>query len=511
MKKYLVKEYIELLQKEDLIKEIIDCNDILEKEVNYVSYNSKEVIEDTLFVCKGASFQEKYLKEAIQAGVFIYVSEKPLEVLIPGIIVTDVKLALSRIACLFFNHPGKDLNIIGITGTKGKTTTAYFLKAILDEYASNTHKKDTAIISTIDTYDGKEHFESHITTPESYDLQRHFYNAKMSGIKNLVMEVSSQGLKYNRTADVFFTIGAFLNISEDHISPIEHPNFEDYFSSKLKLFERTKNAIVNLDDPLGEKIYQKALENAQKVYTISLKNQDADFYAYDIKKVGEDTIFKVQFQNEDVEFLLTVPGIFNVENALVAIASAYILNVPVGYIVEGLKKAKSKGRMELYSSLDKKIMVLVDYAHNRLSFERVFHSMKEEYPDRYKVVVFGSVGGKAQMRRKDLGEIAGQNADKIYITADDPATERVEDISNEIEKYVKKYNQNCEKIEDREQAIKSAIIHAASQKENVMVLLLGKGNDQTQKVGKEYVPYETDSFLAKKYLKAYDDKKLKDA
>ena len=195
MEKYKVKDYIDLLREENLISEVINCDDILEKEVNLVSYNSKEIEEDTLFICKGINFKDEYLKEAIDNGVFIYVAERKYNVDVPCVIVNDIRKVLSCMSAMYFNYPGEKVNIIGVGGTKGKSTTTYYIKSILDEYSRKMNKKDTAVISSIDTYDGVENFESHITTPESYDIQKHLFNAYNSGMENLVMEVSSQALK----------------------------------------------------------------------------------------------------------------------------------------------------------------------------------------------------------------------------------------------------------------------------------------------------------------------------
>ena len=212
MEKYKVKDYIDLLKEENLISEVINCDDILEKEVNLVSYNSKEIEEDTLFICKGINFKDEYLKEAIDNGVFIYVAERKYNVDVPCVIVNDIRKALSCLSAMYFNYPCEKVNVIGVGGTKGKSTTTYYIKSILDEYSRKMNKKDTAVISSIDTYDGVENFESHITTPESYDIQKHLFNAYNCGMENLVMEVSSQALKLERVADVFIDDELNLNI-----------------------------------------------------------------------------------------------------------------------------------------------------------------------------------------------------------------------------------------------------------------------------------------------------------
>jgi hypothetical protein len=201
------------------------------------------------------------------------------------------------------------------------------------------------------------------------------------------------------------------------------------------------------------------------------------------------------------EFELTMPGLFNVENALAAISVCYALNIPVQFIYDGLRIARSSGRMELYSTKDKNILALVDYAHNKLSFEKLFESTKAEYPDRKILIVFGCPGKKALLRRKDLGTIAGKYADKVYLTAEDPGAEPVIDICNDIASYVSKYTSNYEIIEDREEAIKKAILTAP---DNSIILLTGKGNETRQKYGTEYIPCLSDVECVKKYFDEYD-------
>ena len=510
MNKYSIKDYIDLLKDENLLKGEMNCDNILQKEVNLVSFNSKEVEEDTLFVVKGATFKVEYLKEAIQNGVFAYISESEYEVDIPCILVNDIRKALSCVSAMYFNYPGKTINVIGVGGTKGKSTTTYYIKSILDEYSKSVNKKDTAVISSIDTYDGVENFESHITTPESYDIQKHFFNALNSGMENVVMEVSSQALKLDRVADVIFDIGIFMNISEDHISPIEHPDFNDYYNSKLKMFKNTKNAIVNMDADLASNTLAVARRDSARVFTFSMKTKDTDFYAYDIRKDGFNTIFMVHTPSYDEEFILTMPGLFNVENALAAIASAYLMDIPVDIIKHGIEIARSSGRMEVFHTKDMKIIILVDYAHNKLSFEKLFSSVKEEYKGRRIVAIFGCPGKKALLRRKDLGTIAGQYSDFVYLVAEDPGAEPVIDISNDIAQYVKKYTNNYALIEERGEAIEDAVLKAEKEDRPTIILLTGKGRETRQKYGTEYLPCISDVEYTEKYLAEYDKRHAND-
>ncbi|MDO4283132.1 MAG: UDP-N-acetylmuramoyl-L-alanyl-D-glutamate--2,6-diaminopimelate ligase [Clostridia bacterium] len=506
MEKYTVQDYIEVLKEIGEVKDLVNCQSVLDKVVNHLSYNSKEVVENTMFVCKGASFKVEYLKEAIKAGVFVYVSDKIYDVNIPCVLVKDIQRSLSSLSAMYFNYPGESINVIGVGGTKGKSTTTYYIKAILDEYAKKMNQKETAVISSIDTYDGVENFESHITTPESYDIHKHFFNALNSGMENVVMEVSSQALKKERVADVFLDIGIFMNISEDHISPIEHQDFNDYYTSKLKMFANTKNAIINMDADYAKNTLEVAQRDSSRVFTFSMKTKDTDFYAYDIRKDGFHTLFKVHTPSYDDEFILTMPGLFNVENALAAIATAYIMDIPVEFIQNGLKIARSSGRMEVFHTKDMKIIILVDYAHNKLSFEKLFSSVKEEYKGRRIVAIFGCPGKKALLRRKDLGTVAGMNSDFVYLVAEDPGAEPVIDISNDIAKYVKQYTDHYALIEERGEAIEDAVLKAEKEETPTIILLTGKGRETRQKYGSEYLPCISDVEYTERFLKEYDER-----
>lgn len=502
MKKYTLSSYETLLKEQGMLVKscLYEMGDV---EADVLTYDSKQVKEQAIFICKGAAFKEAYLKEAKEKGAVLYISEVEYESEkdMPHLIVRDIREAMAVLADRFYNAPCEELTVIGIGGTKGKSTSVYYMKSVIDDYMEAQHKKESAVISSIDIYDGVIQKESHITTPEAVELQGHFRNAVDSGIEYLQMEVSSQALKYHRVDKVTFDIGIFLNISEDHISPIEHPDFEDYFNSKMRMFAQTKTAIVNLDADFSDRILEAA-KAANTCVTISTKHPDADFYAYEIRKEGNETVFSVRCAKFDRPFALTMPGLFNVENALGVIAAACELGIPVEYIASGLYKARSSGRMELYASKDKKIIAIVDYAHNKLSFVKLFASTREEYPDYAIVSLFGCPGKKAYIRRRDLGTIAGTYAKKVYLAAEDPGYEPVEDISRDIAQYVQAQNCPYEMIEDRGEAIKKAIADAEG---NTVILITGKGNETRQKYGCEYVDCPSDVEYVKKYLKEYDE------
>lgn len=503
MKKYSLKEYALLLQNKRMMKEFHSYGQD-EMLVEYLTYDSKQVKEGTLFICKGAAFKAEYLDEAIQKGAVAYVAEKKYDTQkeVPYFLVDDIRIAMPPMAEMYNNAAWKDLKIVGIGGTKGKSTSAYYMKAIVDDYMEATGGKESAVISSIDVYDGVIKKESHITTPEAVELQEHFRHAVDSGITFAEMEVSSQALKYNRIDNMRLEVGVFLNISEDHISPIEHPDFEDYFASKLRIFKSSKYAVVNKDADFSDRIIEEA-KVCEKLLTFSMKDASADVYAYDVEKDGHETIFKVRTSEFDETFRLTMPGLFNVENALAVIAASMLLGIPKEYMHSGLYRARSSGRMELYASKDKNVIAIVDYAHNKLSFEKLFSSTKDEYPNYQIISIFGCPGKKALLRRRDLGTIAGQYSKKVYLVAEDPGAEPVEEISRDIAQYVEAQNCPYVMIEDRGEAIKAAIDEAEGK---TILLVTGKGNETRQKYGSEYLDCKSDVQYVKEFLAEYDEK-----
>ena len=502
-----LKDYLELLNKNNLIEEYNVEDNVLETNISKISYNSKEVENNTLFICKGNKYKKEYLEEAINNNAICYIAELENKTIedVNYIIVKDIRKSLALVSSLYYNYPAKDINMIGITGTKGKSTTAYYIKSIIDSYRKSLNEKEAAIISSIDVYDGKIYKEALMTSPESLVLQEHIKNAVDSNILDFIMEVSSQALKFDRVYNVLYKVGIFLNISEDHISDVEHQDFKDYFYSKLELFKQTENACINLDSNNVEEIIE-ASKKSPKVITFSTKNKDADVYAYDIKKDGHNTIkFRVRTSSFDEEIVLNMPGLFNVENALAAISTAIVLNIPFENIYEGLSKAKASGRMESHITKDNKIIAIVDYAHNKLSFEKLYASVKEEYPNRDIITVFGCPGGKAQNRRKDLGLLSGKYSKVTYLTAEDPGPEATKDICEEIALYVRENNGEYKIIEDRGEAIKTAI----KENPNSVILITGKGNETRQKYGNEYVACLTDTDYVFEAFKEYEDSIIK--
>ena len=497
-------DYWQLLQKHGLLATDKPLPaGLLARPVRLVSCDSQTVTEDTLFIVKGAHFQGRYLSDAIDRGAFAYLAGRPWAEGgdIPCLQVSDVRRAMGLLADFYYDHPSGKLNVIGVTGTKGKSSTTYYLKYIFDEYLAARKKPESGVISSIDTYDGVERFESHLTTPEPLDLQRHLANAAASGLEYLTMEVSSQGLKYDRMDGVDLAAAVFLNIGYDHISPIEHPDFEDYFASKLKIFRHSGLAVVNLDSDEAPRILNAARDACPRVITFSETDPAALVYGSQVRKQGRDILFRVKTPRFHREFRLTMPGLFNVQNALAAIAVCEGLGIPEQCVYVGLMKARVPGRMEVYQNADRHITAIVDYAHNRLSFEKLFLSVKEEYPGQRVVIVFGCPGKKALDRRKDLSEIAARYADKVIITEEDPGEEDVLDISREMAAHVE--NVGCDySIEpDRGEAIRMAVMEAETP---TVILITGKGAETRQKRGTAYIDCVSDVDYAKAALHNYD-------
>ena len=499
---HILKDYIALLDRSGLLAAPIPKEIDQTAPVALVSYDSREVVPGTLFLCKGAHFKPEFLEMAQERGALAYVSQVPYpQSGLPCLQVHDMRSAIAPLADLFYGHPSGKLKVIGLTGTKGKSSTAYYVKYILDEYMAEREKPESGIISSIDTYDGVERFESHLTTPEPLELQRHFAHGVEAGMEYLTMEVSSQALKYHRTLCTEFAAACFLNIGLDHISPIEHPDFEDYFSSKLKIFSQGAVNCVNLDCDYADRVLEAARAAGRPLFTFSQKDQEADVYASQVRKRGNDILFRVRTRRYLREFRLTMPGLFNVENALAAIAVCEALNIPERCVYVGLMKARVPGRMEIYSNADETVTAIVDYAHNRMSFETLFRSVQAEYPGRRIVTVFGCPGKKALDRRKDLGEISGKYSDLVVLTEEDSGEEDTLDICREIASYVA--GQNCEwSIEpNRGEAIRQAVLgcHVPS-----VLLITGKGAETRQKRGNEYVDTPSDVDYVQAFLREYD-------
>ena len=500
-----IKQAVELLEQDGLLVGY-DCPpQLLEHRFSHLSYSSADVTPDTFFICKGATFKEEYLWDAIAKGAGVYLAQSLYEgVDCPHILVSDIRKAMSLVSIAFYQKAYRNFRVVGLTGTKGKTTTTYFMKNILDAFCRRNPQlcaaQKSAVLSTVEVDTGIEHHEAHLTTPESPDLQRYFAQTRDSGLPFLTMEVSSQAYKLSRVYGMDFDIGMFLNIGEDHIGPLEHTDFEDYFSCKLQLMEHCRTAIVNREMDHAQRVLERARAHAQRVLTFGrLETADLDdddcWILRDIQKEEQGFTFTTSHGLAQDSWRIRMAGRFNVENALAAILAAKALGVDDQSIREGLLQNEVQGRMNLFEKDG--VTVLVDYAHNFLSFQKLYESLKADYPGQRIVVVVGCPGGKAQLRRRDIGTLSGQNADYLYLTAEDPQFEDVRSICEEIASFVKPYGTPYEIIEDRAQAVEKAITTA---QEGDVIVLAAKGEEVYQKVRGEYVYYESDLAIAKRLL-----------
>lgn len=454
--------------------EIIKGN--IEEEITGVVYDSRKVTLGSLFVClKGFhSDGHNYIKNAVESGALAILVED--ESTCEGMEVTCLKVsncreALAYISAEWFHNPAKDMTMIGLTGTKGKTTTAHMIKKILEEAG---HK--VGMIGTLGAYIGEEKIPTKNTTPESYELHSLFVKMKEEGCSHVVMEVSSQGLKQKRTAGIEFDYGAFLNLSVDHIAKGEHVDFEEYKSCKKLLFLQTKKAIVNLDNEYSEEFLKETTEP----FTVSAK-KEANLYARNIQNLWQDDILGVVFElcgEMSANVTISMPGIFNVENALVAIEIAHLCGISNSAVENGMKKVSVKGRTQIIPETSHFATFLIDYAHNELSMESLLHMLKAYEPKRL-ICLFGGGGNKPKQRRYDMGKAAGKYADLSVLTTDNPRFEEVEDINEEIIEGLKVYDGKYQIILDRKEAIEYLIDH--TQKGDI-VALIGKGHENYQDI-----------------------------
>lgn len=452
--------------------------------IENIENDSRKIKGNTLFIAiRGFETDgHNFIQKAIENGASAIMVQQDFElksVLFPPnvtiIVAPDTRYALAMCACNFYGHPSKKFKLIGVTGTKGKTTTTFMIKQVLEKQGYKV-----GLIGTIANYIGEKCLgESERTTPDSLTLQRIFYQMAKEKVDCVVMEVSSQSLKLNRVAGCYFDIALFTNFSEDHISPKEHPNMEDYFQSKLKLFEMCKTGFINIDDLHVAKIKKLLPDNNIKTYGI---DNTCDLLAKDITITNSYVDFKVKLGEKNERVKAGIPGRFSVYNSLAAISVALKLGVTPENIKEALLEVKVPGRSELVPN-KKELTIMIDYAHSPESLENILRAVKSYTRGRV-ISLFGCGGDRDSGKRPIMGEISGRIADFTIITSDNPRTEEPEKIVKQIEEGMKKTKGKYIVIVDRKEAIKYAIDMANKRD---IILLAGKGHEPYQEInGKKY-------------------------
>lgn len=450
----------------------------IDTEVTGVFYDSREEVrQGSLFVCiEGANFDgHNYAVQMAAAGVEVLVVSKPVELPeeqdVTVIQVDNTRYAMAFISAAWFGHPTKKLKVIGITGTKGKTTTTYLVKSILENAGYKV-----GLVGTIEVIIGDTHIHANNTTPESYLLQEYFARMVEAGLDTVVMEVSSQALMLHRTQGFVFDFGIFTNLEPDHIGPNEHASFEEYLACKGLLFKQCKVGIVNGDDSHWQQVTEG--------HTCELENfglgEHCMLRAEDLKLMHKPGELGVSFHVKglmDFEAKVPNPGRFSAYNALAAIAICRHFQVKEADIQNALLAAKVKGRIEMVK-VSEHFTLLIDYAHNAMALESLLGTLREYEPNRL-VCLFGCGGNRSRQRRFEMGEVSGKLADLTVITSDNPRFEEpqaiIDDIKVGMEKTSGKYVEIC----DRKEAIGYAISHG---QEGDIIVLAGKGHEDYQEI-----------------------------
>lgn len=455
-------------------------------EITDVTYDSrKQVTPGCLFVCIFGTAHDacQYIPDMLEKGALaVLVDEQHVENAkdmiassgksgITLISTENTRKALAYAAATWFDHPADKLTMIGITGTKGKTTTSFMVQAIL-EHAG----KKTGVIGTIGAVINGQQYKTANTTPESFELQRLLSLMVEAGCEYCVMEVSSQGLKMDRVAGFVFDIGVFTNFSADHIGPGEHASMEEYLYCKSLLFQQCRLGLVNRDDA--------AFEGAVAGHTCTLRtfgmHADADLRASEPELTRTPGKLGVRFRTSGLlncQVTLSVPGKFNMYNALCALMIGTSVDIPEETMLEALAGAQTKGRVEMVPAPGP-YTVMIDYAHNEVSVESLLSTMLAYQPHRI-ICVYGGGGNRSKMRRYAMGELCGRMADLSILTCDNPRDEEISAINTDIKVGLSKSSGRYIEIEDR----KSAIWHAMDiAEEGDLIILLGKGHEDYQEI-----------------------------
>ena len=464
-------------------------------EILGISNDSRHVRPGDLFICKGYGFRPEYLLLAQQAGAVCYLAENAMpDCTLPAILISDVRKGQSLAARWFYDNPSDSLTLIGVTGTKGKTTTSYMIQAITNALAG----RPTGLSSSAGRYCGGPDVDTHLTTPESLDLQWLFAQARDHGLPYMTAEVSSQAYQVERVYGEHFDIGVFLNFSEDHISPKEHASMEEYLQCKLRLLENSDRAVLCRETAQFDRVYDTARRCCREVLLVGMNRDDCDLTVGGVEKLPHGFRFTVRERGSNTlhPYHLAMDGDFNIENALAAIGVGRLLGAGHEQMAAALDDLAVPGRMNRYEGGG--IRVLVDCMHNRASSQALLTDLRRDYPGAPITVVTGIAGGRSPQRVQGMGEMCGKYADRIFFTTDNPDFDDPGEIASRLAHAAAQGGNARVTIElDRTRAVEEAIREAPA---GAVVVLAGKGNDAVQRVRGSYVPYESDPVIAQRVL-----------
>lgn len=453
----------------------------LEIEVSEVVYDSRKAKKDCAFVCIQGTVRDshEFIQEVAEKGASVLIVEKDLVSFPENITVIRVessRKALAYMAAAYYDYPARKLTMIGLTGTKGKTTTSYMIQSILEEAG-----KKVGVIGTIGAVIAGTKIKTANTTPESFELHKIFYQMVEEGCEYCIMEVSSQGLKMDRVAGILFDIGVFTNFSSDHIGPNEHASMEEYLYCKSLLFQQCKLGLINMDDA--------SYEGVIKNHTCQIKTYGFDSKASlrgeNVQLVTRPGYLGISYDvHGEMEGTIQAgtPGRFSVYNSMVSIMVCHELGIETSHMLKALENIKVRGRVEILPVSDK-FTIMIDYAHNAASVESLLTTIREYKPKRI-VCVYGCGGNRSKLRRYDMGELCGKMAELSILTCDNPRDEAIEVINEDIKVGLAKSNGNFIEIIDRTEAIHYSMDHA---QDGDVIILLGKGHEDYQEIkGEKY-------------------------
>lgn len=441
-------------------------------DISDVVYDSRKAENGAVFFCiRGIEADgHDYADAAVKRGAKAVVVQHELR-LSPGItqiVVKDSREAMARMSAAFFGYPARDVTMVGVTGTNGKTSTTYMVKSILE---TEGHK--VGLLGTITNMIGNERIHTERTTPESVDLHRLLKRMRDEDVDTVVMEVSSHSLKLKRVAGIDFDVAAFTNLTQDHLD--FHGSWDDYFESKKRLFGMCYMAVINLDDAASAKLVEG---KSYPVIGYGIREQ-AHIMAYGIDITPRGARFMLRIGGQTIPVNLNIPGLFSVYNALAAAGIAHLLGATGRSILVGLENLQNvAGRFEVLDTHGRDVTVILDYAHSPDGLENVLTSIKEFAKGRI-ITMFGCGGDRDRGKRPLMGEIAGRHSDFCVVTSDNPRTENPVDIIDDIEEGMRRTACAHVVIENRREAIEYALENA---REGDVVLLAGKGHEDYQEI-----------------------------